>query len=125
MVDALGNAGYVITGSGGGGADGDYVFADLAELDSIITEWTAIRDTVQLDGEKLVQAQQATYSPADDDMSMGQAKALVASLDKAQAHNDAMFAYAEAYVAKLTAAREQYVAGEESNVARMRRVDEA
>jgi hypothetical protein len=36
-----------------------------------------------------------------------------------------MFAYAEAYVAKLTAAREQYVAGEESNVARMRRVDEA
>ncbi|MGB3444935.1 MAG: hypothetical protein WBA97_39870 [Actinophytocola sp.] len=124
MAGALGNAGYVITGSGGGGADGDYVFADLAELDSIITEWTALRDTIQVDGRKLAQAQQAVYSPADDDMSRGQAKALVESLDKARTHNDAMLAYADAYVEKLTAARERYAADEETNVARMRGVDE-
>ena len=124
MADALGNAGHVITGSGGGGADGDYVFADLAELGALITEWTAIRDAIQVDGEKLVQARQAIYSPADDDMSKGQAQALIESLDKAQAHNDAMFAYADAYVEKLTAARERYATDEEANVARMRSVDE-
>lgn len=125
VADALGNAGYAITGSGGGGADGDYVFADLAELGALITEWTAIRDAILSDGEKLLQAQQAIYSPADDDMSRGQAKALIESLDKAQTHNDAMFAYAHAYVEKLTAAREQYASDEESNAARMRRIDEA
>lgn len=124
MAGALGNAGYVITGSGGGGADGDYVFADLAELDAIITEWTAIRDTIQLDGTELAQARQMISPPAADLMSTGQATALVDSLDKAQTHNDAMFAYADAYVEKLTAARERYAAGEESTVARMRGIDE-
>lgn len=124
MADALGNAGYVITGSGGGGANGDYVFADLAELGALITEWAAIRDAIQTDRRNLVRAQQAIYSPADDDMSKGQAKALIESLDKAQAHNDAMFAYADAYVEKLTAAREQYATDEELNVTRMRGANE-
>lgn len=125
MVDALGNAGYAITGSGGGGADGDYVFADLAELDSLTTEWTAIREAIQTDERNLAQAQQAIYSPADDLMSQGQSKALIESLDKARNHNKTMFDYADAYVEKLTATRERYVADEEANVARMRAVNES
>ncbi|MFC4854603.1 hypothetical protein [Actinophytocola glycyrrhizae] len=124
MADALGNAGYVVTGSGGGGANGDYVFADLAELGALITEWAAIRDTIETDGLNLLLARQQIFSPADDDMSKGQAEALVESLVKARTHNKAMFDYANAYVEKLTAAREQYAADEELNVARMRGVDE-
>ena len=121
---ALGNAGYAITGSGGGGADGDYVFVDLAELDSLITEWTAIRDAIQTDGDKLVQATYLIVPPAEDDMSGAQSAATVVSLDKAQAHNVAMFAYADSYLGKLTAAREQYAADEKLNAARMRTIDE-
>ncbi|MFL6140672.1 MAG: hypothetical protein ACJ72N_02230 [Labedaea sp.] len=35
---ALGQAGYSILGSGGGGASGRYVFASLHELDGIIAD---------------------------------------------------------------------------------------
>jgi hypothetical protein len=121
---ALGNAGYAITGSGGGGG-GDYVFADLAELDSLISEWTAIRDNIQTDGEKLLQAAYLIIPPAEDDMSKAQSAATVASLDKAQIHNDAMFAYADSYLGKLTTTRERYATDEEVNAGRMRGVDEA
>jgi hypothetical protein len=121
---ALGNAGYAITGSGGGGADGDYVFVDLAELDSLITEWTAIRDAIQTDGDKLMQAAYLIAPPAEDDMSEAQSAAMVASLEKAQGHNDAMFAYADSYLGKLTAARHRYAEDDDLNAARMRGIDE-
>jgi hypothetical protein len=39
---ALGQAGYAITGSGAGGAGGQYVFAGLEELDDIIAGWEAL-----------------------------------------------------------------------------------
>jgi len=71
-----------------------------------------------------LQAKQTVFSPAEDTPSQGQFGALAASLDKARNHNKTMFDYADAYVEKLTAALERYVANEEANVARMRGVDE-
>jgi hypothetical protein len=124
VAGVLGNVGYAITGSGGGGANGDYVFVDLAELAALITEWTTIRDAIQLDRDKLVQAAYLILPPADDDMSGAQSEAMIASLEKAQVHNDAMFAYADSYLGKLTAAREQYAAQDELRAAQMRSIDE-
>jgi hypothetical protein len=124
VTGALGNVGYAITGSGGGDANGDYVFVDLVELTALITEWTTIRDAIQIDGDKLLQAKQVITPPAEDDMSGAQSEALIESLDKARLHNKTMFDYADAYVGKLTAAREEYAAEDELRAAQMRSVDE-
>jgi hypothetical protein len=123
MADALGNAGYAVTGSGGGGADGDYVFVDVADLDSLITEWIAIRDDIQVDRDKLWQAQQIIEQPANDESSQRQPAAMIVSLDKALDHNAAMLTYADTYVEKLTAARNQYLTDDELNASRLRGVD--
>ncbi len=112
-----------VVGSAGGGTGGSYVFADLAELDDITARWIGIRDGVQADGRKLLQAQQLIQPPAQDFMSRLQPLAMNNSLDKALVHNAAMTAYADAYVQKLQAARAQYAAEDEESVERMRRVD--
>ncbi|GAB3439847.1 hypothetical protein [Actinophytocola sediminis] len=117
------NAGYVVVGSGGGGADGKYVFADLDELDAIITEWIKIRDGIRVDGDKLTQAQQLIVPPAKDLMSQLQAAATIESLTKAIEHNAAMADYTDNYIQKLQAAHAQYAADDEQAAERMRSVD--
>jgi len=112
---------YVV--ESGGDKGGNYVFADLAELDGIIAEWVNIRDGVESDRHKLEQAQQMIKPPAKDLMSQLQPGAVRESLGKAIKHNKAMWTYADGYVQRLQAAREQYVAAEEENVARLRGVD--
>jgi hypothetical protein len=112
---------YVV--EGGDGKGGNYVFADLAELDAIIAEWVSIRDGVEADRWKLEQARKMITPPAKDLMSQMQPGAVRESLGKAIKHNKAMWTYADGYVRRLQAAREQYVAGEEGNVARLRGVD--
>lgn len=121
------NAGSVVAGShnsGGSGKGGDYVFADLAELDGIIAEWISIRDGVFSDRDKLEQGRRMITPPAKDLMSQMQPSAVRESLGKAIRHNQAMWTYADGYVKRLQAAREQYVAAEEENAARLRGVDE-
>jgi hypothetical protein len=118
---ALGQAGYAITGSGNGGAGGQYVFASLAELDGVIAEWEAVRDRIRGRGETLSRAISVILPPADDLMSRIQAKAAAHSLEKAQEHRQAMEDYATSYVEKLQAARAQYAATDSSNAAQLRR----
>ncbi|MFL6143206.1 MAG: hypothetical protein ACJ72N_15250 [Labedaea sp.] len=118
---ALGQAGYAITGSGGGGAGGQYVFASLAELDGLITDWEALRDRIRDRDVKFRRAISLIAPPADDLMSRLQAKGVVGSLVKAQAHNLAMFTYADGYVTKLKAAHAQYAAIDADNAALIRR----
>lgn len=118
------NAGYVVTGSGGGGGNGQYVFASLEQLDDIKSQWVALHDAIKLDGRALMQALSGDLAPAYDEMSRRQADALVESINKATAHNEAMFKYAEAYIHKLDAALKRYVADDEAAAARLGRVDE-
>lgn len=117
------NAGYVVVGSGGGGAGGNYVFADLDELEAIIAEWAAIRDAIRADGRKLAQARQLLRPPAEDLMSWWQPEAVKESLAKAITHNAAMEDYTDGYVRKLWAAWARYSADDEQAAARMRRID--
>ncbi len=122
---ALGNAGYAVTGSGGGGEGGRYMFADLAELDAIIKQWTDLRDAIQLDGDGMHQAQFLQLAPAEDEMSQQQATAVAESLGKATDHNILMARYADSFVRKLMAARDRYVADDDSAAALVSGVDEA
>lgn len=104
----LGPAGYAVTGSGGGGAGGQYVFASVEHLDRIIAKWVAFRDAILEDGTKLDQARQLIGPPAHDIMSQLEANVTIHSLEKAVAHNRAMYSYAADYVTKLEAARTEY-----------------
>jgi hypothetical protein len=118
------NAGYAITGSGGGGSDGQYVFADLAELNAIKAEWTRLHEDVLLDKDRLTQALRFIEPPAQDEMSRKQAQALADSLTLARRHNEAMADYASAYIDKLNAAHQQYATEDEAAMRRVRRTDE-
>lgn len=119
-----GPAGYAITGSGGGGAGGQYVFASLEELDDIIADWEALHDRIRNRAAKLARAIGMIEPPADDVMSRLQANTAVRSLEMAEQHRQAMENYARNYVEKLRAARAQYAATDADNAAHLRTVGE-
>jgi hypothetical protein len=121
---ALGQVGYAITGSGGGGVGGQYVFASLEDLDGIIADLETLRDDIRNDGDKLVQAQWLIEPPGEDIMSRMEANTTVHSLDNAIEHNTAMFNYAEAEIAKMRAARDAYAQTDDDGAARLRDADE-
>jgi hypothetical protein len=123
--NALGNAGYAITGSGGGGSGGKYVFASLEELDSIITDWTEILGAIRRDGDVLRQVQYVVASPAEDVMSKQQSAALGDSIAEATRHNDSMSTYAESYIAKLNEARAEYLREDDSAARSMKHANES
>lgn len=114
---------YVPAG-GGGGAGGNYVFTDLAHLDTIIARWVAVRDRIGPNSDKLIQAGDVVYPPADDPASQRQAEALVKSVNAASVHNESVFRYATTYVERLNAVREAYATTEQTNTDHVTAVDE-
>jgi uncharacterized protein with von Willebrand factor type A (vWA) domain len=106
-----------------GGGAGTYLFADLAELDSVATQWRAERDKIFERNEKIRQAIDQVAAPAEDLMSVGQADAFRGSLEKLQEHNQALFDYADSYVNKLVATRNYYAAVEDANTRHMKSKD--
>ena len=61
--------------SGGGGAGGQFVFADLATLNAIIDRWTAVHNRIQERNRKIGDAIKLCKPPAHDMMSVSQADA--------------------------------------------------
>jgi hypothetical protein len=121
--DVLGQVGSVFGNVLGdhpfGRSTGVYVFADLAELDHVITQWRAERDKILARDEKIVRAIGLVAPPAEDMMSVGQANAFKDSLERLKEHNLALFGYADAYVKKLEATRASYTAVEDTSTTRM------
>jgi hypothetical protein len=109
-----GPTGRTLTPPAGGG-DGRYVFADLAELDSIIAKWEAVRDRIRDNGRKIIEARDAVTPPADNAPSRIQADVLANSLDTGHQHNLAMFDYANSYIQKLQASRARYAADDQAS----------
>lgn len=107
------------TPAGGGGTGGQFMFASLAELDGVITQWKAERDAIDADGMKIMQAIGFISPPAGDTMSVGQADATRTSLDALYKHNRAMFDYADGYIKKLEASRASIANIEHSNKTRL------
>lgn len=126
VTDWLGNlfgAGGWEPTAGGGGTGGQFMFASIDELNGVIQQWQTELAAITADGRKIGQAVGFVQSPADDDMSVGQANATRDSLTKLQQHNDAMRDYAAKYIEKLIASRDHIVATEANNQTRMRNVD--
>lgn len=113
----------VETTAGGGGQGGQFMFASLADLDSVITQWETELEAIQKDGVAVNQAALNVGPPAEDGMSRGQAKATRDSLLKLKLHNDAMRDYAVEYIKKLKASRATMANTEQGNVAQIRSVD--
>lgn len=109
--------------SGGGGASGQYVFANIEEIDSIITNLEAELADILDDERDFEQAISLATPPADDVMSVGQVNAYVAALHKGWLHNQAVAAYADNQLAKLRAARQEYVDTDSNAAEQQRNVD--
>jgi mevalonate kinase len=104
----------------GGEGAGTYVFADLAELDLVASQWRAEREKIQKRDEKILDAIHLIAPPAEDLMSTGQAEAFRSSLEKLKDHNQALLDYANGYIDKLAEVRDSYTASEDTNTARMK-----
>lgn len=109
--------------SGGGGAGGNYVFTDLAHLDSIIGKWETVHQGIARDGQKIERAAEHVGPPADDDPSVNQATTAQESLRVGWEHNQRMLDYAESYIDRLRATRAEYSGTEQGNTDRFRNVD--
>jgi len=108
--------------SGGGGTGGQFMFASLEELDSVITKWEGERDGILADREQIYEAYDVIKDPAADAMSRYQANASRDSIANMFQHNNAMLRYAENYISKLKASREQMAIMEDGNRDRLRSI---
>ncbi|MGH3860193.1 hypothetical protein [Actinokineospora sp.] len=111
--------------AGGGGAGGQFRIASVVELDSIIAQWTVIRNKIDSSGDKLRRARDYVEPPAKDEMSAKEAKATRNSLETAIDHNIEMSKYAQGYIDKLTDARNRYQNTEGHNTATVQHSDGA
>jgi hypothetical protein len=111
--------------AGGGGGGGRFRIASIAELDSLIGKWEGIRDKIDAARGRLEDAASAVAPPAQDQMSVRVADALVASVEKAITHNRAMREYANGYIARLTASRHAYENTETHNTSTVEHSDGA
>jgi len=110
---------------GGGGAGEQYVFANVEEIDSIITDLEAIKKEIRDDDQYFDQAINLATPPADDVMSVGQVDTYVAALQEGWEHNRAVAVYAQNQVAKLRAARQAYTETDSGAAEQLRDIDEA
>lgn len=118
-VGSLGVGERMGTG-GGGGAGGQFVFADLADLNRAIGEWEAYRDRTKARVRKCQGAVELMTPMAGDMMSHFQAAGAETSLEKKRDHELALLGYADAFVQKLTASRSAMAATEQENADRLR-----
>jgi hypothetical protein len=99
--------------AGGGGTGGQFMFASLDELDSVINKWKEERDGIIADRDVILAAQDTLAPPAGDMMSVALTEQSKYSIAAMKQHSEAMLKYANDYIAKLYASRVQMAAQED------------
>lgn len=117
-IAALGIGQYL--DSGGGGATGQFVFANLDELNAVLHEWEDLAKEIGDHQKVTVQIQRLCNPPAEDMMSHYQAEAGKKTADAKLDQDTALLAYAQAYVDKLAGCRNAMAATEQGNADRLR-----
>jgi hypothetical protein len=108
--------------AGGGGTGGQFMFANLDDLNGVITRWEQERDSIQADCDAIADAYWAIKEPAADPLSGEQAQASRDSLANMWTHSTAMLNYADNYIEKLKASRQQIAVMEDGAQEQMRSV---
>ncbi len=108
--------------AGGGGTGGQFMFASVDELNRVITRWEEERDGILADRDAIAEAYYSIAEPASDPMSQDLAGASRDSLANMWQHSVAMLKYAENYIEKLYASRDQIAVMEDGARDRMRGV---
>jgi hypothetical protein len=108
--------------AGGGGTGGQFMFASLDDLNDVIKKWEDERDGIRADRDVIADAYYAVKEPAGDTMSRGQASASRDSLANMWNHSNAMLNYANNYIEKLKASREQISTMEDGAHSRIRSI---
>lgn len=101
--------------AGGGGTGGQFMFASLDELDTVIKRWETERDGIIADRNVISDAYYALKPPAADPMSRDLTSASRDSLANLWNHSQSMLLYAENYIQKLKASRRQMSVTEEGS----------
>lgn len=110
--------------SGGGGSGGQFVFANLDELSSVLHEWEDVRNEIEKRQRTVSSIQDLCTPPADDMMSHYQADAGKRTAAEKFNHENALLAYARAYVDKLAACRNAMATTEQHNTDQFRMMGE-
>jgi hypothetical protein len=108
--------------AGGGGQGGQFMFASIEELNGVITKWETERDGIKADRDAIAEAYYSIGAPAGDSMSKGLATASQDSIANMWQHSNAMLNYADNYIAKLKASRQQMSVEEEGAHDRFRNI---
>lgn len=116
-IAALGIGGWM---DSGGGTGGQFVFVNLDEIDSILREWEDLRDRIDARRRTTDKVRNLCNPPAGDMMSEYQANAGLETATAKLEHDDALWAYAQAYVDNLTACHKAMTATERGNADRLR-----
>ncbi|SDD01616.1 hypothetical protein [Actinokineospora iranica] len=108
-----------------GAGDGHYAISSIAELDSLIKQWEALRDRIRTNRVKLEAVRGLIKPLAGDDASKQEAEASQASMDAAINHNRSMGDYVQGYIDTLAAARHEYENTEGHNATTLNTADGA
>jgi len=111
------------TPAGGGGSGGQYMFANIQELDAVIAQWKDVYQAILADGDTIDAAASFVEEPAHDGMSVGQADATRLSMVTLKKHNLDMQSYAEEYIKKLVASRDSMANTDQGNAAQLGSID--
>jgi hypothetical protein len=108
--------------SGGGGRGGQFMFASLAELDSVIATWRREIDAMVDDRRRIRATMGAANRPAADAMSTYHTGAVKQTLAAMDVHSEQLLQYAQGYLRKLEQTRQQMQANEDAAESSMRNV---
>jgi hypothetical protein len=98
----------------GGAAAGGFQ-VDPAELQSLITQWTDLRDTLRTAVKQVSPHSDSSTPPATDSASLTATNATQASMSAYLTHLQAMENYADEYVTSLTKVMQNYQISESAN----------
>lgn len=111
--------------SPGSAAAGEYVYADVGELDEIISGWETQGDDVRVDADLLTEAFHSLGPGAADVVTARYFAALGDTFDVFYQHTSEMSAYIAHHAAKLRASRQLMALAEDGNAAMFSREGDA
>lgn len=105
-----------------GDSSGQYMFANLQELDGIIAHWHTEGDNIQADGKSIAYGEAGAGTRLLDAITREYLSTLDGAFGALIQHNGKMYEYNTGYATKLAECRQSMSGMDQSNVGRLRGV---